>query len=115
MKTYATPGEKLSDYGPEGGSPRVAEAPALTFDDVLLLPGYSEVHPRDVDTTTMDRFVTLLSLIMSLNLDMEEKQKLLELRDVIARAEQVGTELTNRMESLRFLAPFRKGGDPAQN
>jgi IMP dehydrogenase len=25
---------------------------ALTFDDVLLVPGYSEVHPRDVDTST---------------------------------------------------------------
>ena len=25
---------------------------ALTFDDVLLVPGYSEVIPRDVDVTT---------------------------------------------------------------
>ncbi len=25
---------------------------ALTFDDVLLVPAYSEVIPRDVDTTT---------------------------------------------------------------
>src|SRR5580692_9723316 len=25
---------------------------ALTFDDVLLVPGYSEVIPRDVDTST---------------------------------------------------------------
>ena len=25
---------------------------ALTYDDVLLLPGYSEVIPRDVDTTS---------------------------------------------------------------
>ena len=31
---------------------RVGSDLALTFDDVLLLPGYSEVHPRDVDTTT---------------------------------------------------------------
>jgi IMP dehydrogenase len=26
---------------------------ALTFDDVLLVPQYSEVHPREVDTTTL--------------------------------------------------------------
>ena len=25
---------------------------ALTYDDVLLLPGYSEVLPRDTDTST---------------------------------------------------------------
>ena len=26
---------------------------ALTFDDVLIVPGYSEVHPNDVDVTTV--------------------------------------------------------------
>jgi Lon protease-like protein len=55
------------------------------------------------------------ALIMSLNLDMEEKQKLLEQRDLLARAEQIGKELASRMESLRFLEPYRRGGDPAQN
>ncbi|HYR51747.1 MAG TPA: IMP dehydrogenase [Candidatus Dormibacteraeota bacterium] len=37
------------------GSPeaRVGAELALTFDDVLLQPGYSEVHPRDVETTTL--------------------------------------------------------------
>jgi Lon protease-like protein len=55
------------------------------------------------------------ALIMSLNLDMEEKQKLLEMSDVLARAEQIGAELANRMESLRFLAPYRHGGDPSHN
>jgi len=48
-----SPGDALSEYAPEGSHPRVAEHPALTFDDVLLLPGYSEVHPRDVETTTL--------------------------------------------------------------
>ncbi len=75
------------------------------------LPDQSAVP--EIETVSLDALTN--ALIMSLNLDMEEKQKLLELRDVISRAEQVGTELTSRMESLRFLAPFRKGGDPAQN
>jgi Lon protease-like protein len=75
------------------------------------LPDQSAVP--EIETVSLDALTN--ALIMSLNLDIEEKQKLLELRDVIARAEQVGTELTSRMESLRFLAPFRKGGDPAQN
>jgi Lon protease-like protein len=75
------------------------------------LPDQSAVP--EIETVSLDALTN--ALIMSLNLDMEEKQKLLEMRDVIARAEQVGTELTSRMESLRFLAPFRKGGDPSQN
>lgn len=55
------------------------------------------------------------ALIMSLNLDAEEKQRLLELDDTLARAEEIGTELQNRIESLRFLAPFRHGMDPNRN
>jgi len=56
------------------------------------------------------------ALIMSLNLEVEEKQRLLEIDDMIIRAEQVGSELTSRIESLRFLAPYRRGGaDPAHN
>ncbi|MEA2237114.1 MAG: uncharacterized protein QOC81_1838 [Thermoanaerobaculia bacterium] len=55
------------------------------------------------------------ALIMSLNLDIAEKQRLLETDDVTARAEDVGTELQHRIESLQFLAPFRQDGDPSRN
>lgn len=56
------------------------------------------------------------ALIMSLNLDIEHKQKLLEIDDLIARAEEVGKELQNRIESLQFLNPYRRGaGDPSHN
>ena len=56
------------------------------------------------------------ALIMSLNLDTEEKQRLLENDDLIARAETIGNDLQTRIESLRFLAPYRKGGgDPSRN
>jgi len=56
------------------------------------------------------------ALIMSLNLEVEEKQRLLEIDDLIARAETVGNDLQTRIESLRFLAPYRKGeGDPSRN
>ncbi|HEV7767266.1 MAG TPA: LON peptidase substrate-binding domain-containing protein [Thermoanaerobaculia bacterium] len=67
----------------------------------------------EIETVSLDALTN--ALIMSLNLDMEEKQRLLELRDVIARAEQIGNELTSRMESLRFLAPFRRTSDPTHN
>lgn len=54
------------------------------------------------------------ALIMSLNLPVEEKQKLLETSDVTARAAEVERELTTRIESLKFLAPYRRG-DPTRN
>ena len=68
----------------------------------------------EIDTVGLDALTN--ALIMSLNLEVEEKQRLLEIDDMIIRAEQVGSELTTRIESLRFLAPYRRGGgDPATN
>lgn len=55
------------------------------------------------------------ALIMSLNLEVEEKQKLLEIDDLVARADKIGSELQTRLESLQFLAPYRKNADPARN
>ncbi len=43
---------------------RIRENAALTFDDVLLVPGHSEVHPRDVSTRT--RFTRGISLNLPL-------------------------------------------------
>ena len=43
---------------------------ALTFDDVLLEPGYSEVLPRDVDVTTrLTRTITLKAPLLSAAMD----------------------------------------------
>ena len=55
------------------------------------------------------------ALIMSLTLDVAEKQRLLETDDLVARAEEVADELEGRIENLQFLAPFRQGGDPSRN
>lgn len=35
-----------------GPSPRIREEPALTFDDVLLAPRHSRVHPKEVSTVS---------------------------------------------------------------
>ena len=67
----------------------------------------------EIETVGLDALTN--ALIMSLNLEVEEKQKLLEIDDMISRAEKIGNELQNRVESLRFLAPYRKGADPAKN
>jgi Lon protease-like protein len=67
----------------------------------------------EIETAGLDALTN--ALIMSLNLENEEKQKLLEINDLIPRAEQVGSELQSRVESLRFLAPYRKGSDPSRN
>jgi Lon protease-like protein len=67
----------------------------------------------EIETVNLDALAN--ALIMSLNLDIEQKQKLLEVDDVIRRAEQVGGELVSRIESLQFLAPYRHTGDPSHN
>lgn len=72
-----------------------------------------QIPVPEIDTVSLAALTN--ALVMSLNLDAEEKQKLLEQQDVVARAEAVGSELTRRIESLHFLAPFRRGGDPAKN
>jgi uncharacterized protein len=76
------------------------------------LPEQSSVP--EIEVVGLDALTN--ALIMSLNVEVEEKQRLLEIDDMIVRAEQVGSELTSRIESLRFLAPYRRGGgDPAHN
>jgi Lon protease-like protein len=67
----------------------------------------------EIETVNLDALTN--ALIMSLNLDVEEKQRLLEISDVIGRAEDIGNELSSRIESLRFLAPYRRTGDPSHN
>ena len=67
----------------------------------------------EIETVDLDALTN--ALIMSLNLDVEEKQRLLELADVVERAESIGNELASRIESLQFLAPFRKPTDPSHN
>lgn len=67
----------------------------------------------EIETVNLDALTN--ALIMSLNLDVAEKQRLLEMSDVMQRAEKVGNELASRIESLRFLAPYRKGVDPTKN
>jgi hypothetical protein len=67
----------------------------------------------EIETVGLDALTN--ALIMSLNLEVEEKQKLLEIDDLISRAEQIGNELQSRVESLRFLAPYRRVTDPSRN
>ena len=70
MGTFATPRDRIEAEDRPTGSSRVAAEPALTFDDVLLVPAYSEVHPRDVDTSTrLTRDVTLNVPVVSAAMD----------------------------------------------
>ncbi|HEY2924081.1 MAG TPA: IMP dehydrogenase [Candidatus Eisenbacteria bacterium] len=70
MRTYVAPGAKVQSAREAGPEARVGSELALTFDDVLLLPGYSEVHPRDVETTTLlTRGITLNVPIVSAAMD----------------------------------------------
>jgi Lon protease-like protein len=55
------------------------------------------------------------ALTMSLNLDAERKQHLLELDDLVDRATEIGREHAERIETIRFLEPYRREGDPGAN
>jgi len=72
-----------------------------------------QVAVPEIDTVELEALTN--ALIMSLNIDVQEKQRLLEIDDLIGRADQIGNELQTRVESLQFLAPFRRGGDPNHN
>lgn len=67
----------------------------------------------EVETAGLEALTN--ALIMALQLDVAEKQRLLETDDLVARAEVVAGELQGRIESLTFLAPFRQEGDPSRN
>ena len=73
-----------------------------------------QVAVPEIETVGLEALTN--ALIMSLNLEAQDKQRLLEIDDLIARAEEVGRELQNRIESLRFLKPYRHSkGDPSHN
>ncbi len=73
-----------------------------------------QVAVPEIETVELESLTN--ALIMSLNIDLSEKQRLLEIDDLLARAEEIGKELKNRIESLQFLAPYRRsGGDPSHN
>jgi len=70
MKTLTSRSDEVVVPVVPGPPPRVDVEPALTFDDVLLLPGYSEIHPRDVDISTkLTREITLNIPIVSAAMD----------------------------------------------
>lgn len=100
----------------EPGSPTEAYAQRewlakLSRQYLQYLPEQMEVS--EISTAGLDSLTN--ALIMSLNLDLEDKQQLLEIRTLHERAEKVGAELRQRIENLQFLAPFRKDLDPSRN
>ncbi|MGI8508639.1 MAG: IMP dehydrogenase, partial [Gemmatimonadaceae bacterium] len=76
-----------SDQRPSGHA-RIRPDPALTFDDVLLLPAHSTVHPRDVNTRSrFTRGITLEVPFVAAAMDTVTES---EMAIVMARASGIG-------------------------
>lgn len=78
--------------GEAAGVPEKFAALGLTFDDVLLLPGASDMAPQDIDTSTrLTRHVRLNIPLVSAAMD-----KVTEARMAIAMARQGGAGVLHR-------------------
>src|SRR5690606_41803136 len=78
-------------FAMNSSSPRVLFE-ALTYDDVLLLPGYSEVLPRDVNTKTkLTRNIELNLPFISAAMDTVTEYEL-----AIAMAQEGGIGIINK-------------------
>jgi len=103
-------------------SPQIERDPADAYAQRIWLAELSQQYLRhfpeqvevpEIETVGLEALTN--ALIMSLALDVAEKQRLLEVDDIVTRAAEVADELQNRIESMQFLAPFRHDGDPSRN
>ncbi|GHD30664.1 IMP dehydrogenase [Nocardiopsis kunsanensis] len=79
-------GQEYSDYGDK------LLPPGLTYDDVLLVPGYSDLQPGDVDTTTaLSRNIQIRMPLLSAAMD-----TVTEARMAVAMARQGGAGVLHR-------------------
>ena len=105
------------------GMTRVRDDVALTFDDVLLVPGHSLTHPKDVDTASrFTRGITLNVPFASAAMDTVTES---EMAIAMARAGGIGVlhknmsierqarevDIVKRSESGMIMNPFTLGPD----
>jgi Lon protease-like protein len=71
------------------------------------------VSVPEINTASLESLTN--ALIMSLNIEVDQKQELLEESRLAARGKRVADLLEERLTLLKFLEPYRKEGDPTSN
>src|SRR5689334_25083228 len=106
MAAPKNPKISSQDPAPAGSSAMRIQTEALTFDDVLLQPAYSEVLPRQVELKTqLTRSITLNIPLLSAAMDTVTESKL-----AIALAQEGGLGIIHKnMTAERQAAEVRAG------
>jgi len=74
-------------------------------------PGDTDIP--ELETAAFDSIVN--ALVMALNIDPTDRQRLLEMEAISERTKKVVDHLERTLEVVEFLAPYRVGGDPGYN
>ena len=99
----------------EQGDPDVAEAERRALQELSqqYLSHFRDPEVPELETASLAAIVN--ALVMALNIEPHEKQRLLEDSSLMHRSEAVGSLIRERLRIINFLAPYRRPTVPGSN
>ncbi|MDX1584013.1 MAG: LON peptidase substrate-binding domain-containing protein, partial [Thermoanaerobaculia bacterium] len=77
------------------------------------LSNFKDSEVPELDTASLPAIIN--ALVMALNIEPYEKQTLLEVSDLMSRADTVNGLIQERLKVIDFLAPYRREAPPGMN